>query len=70
MEDALSCDDKVLVEVYQYHDPPLEGMIRIPPLLWARLQNALKEYLADRQVDGKVVQAWYHRQFWEAAEQR
>ena len=70
MEDALSCDDEVLNTVYQYHDPPLEGVIRIPSLLWARIQHGLKDYLAQRQVDGKVVHAWYHRQFWEAAEKR
>ena len=70
MEDLLSCDNDVLNEVYQYHDPPLEGVIRIPSLLWARLQYSLKEYLCERRVDGKVVLAWYHRQFWEAAEFR
>ena len=70
MEDVLSCDDLVLNEVYQYHEPPLEGVIRIPSLLWSRLEHALKEYICERRVDGKVVLAWYHRQFWEAAEMR
>ena len=37
MDDVLSCDDEVLNEVYQYHDPPLEGTIRVPALMWARL---------------------------------
>ena len=38
--------------------------------MWARLQNDLKEYLAQRYVDSKNVFTWYHRQFWEAAEER
>ena len=28
LEDALSCNDEVLNEVYQYHDPPVPGIIR------------------------------------------
>lgn len=70
LEDVLSCDNDVLNEVYQYHDPPVDNLIRIPSLLWSRLQYSLKDYLAERQVDGKTVLAWYHRQFWEAAETR
>lgn len=70
MEDVLSCDDQVLNEVYRYHDPPLHGTVRIPSLMWARVAEDLREYLAERQVDGKTVLSWYHRQFWETAEQR
>ena len=70
MEDVLSCDDDVLNEVYRYHDPPLRGTVRIPSLMWARVTEDLREYLAERQVDGKTVLSWYHRQFWETAEQR
>ncbi len=69
MEDVLSCDNSVLSEVYQYHDPPLEDIIRIPSLMWSRLQYALREYLATRQVDDKTVVTWYHRLFWETAEE-
>ena len=68
MEDVLSCDDDVLSEVYQYHDPPVEGTIRIPSLLWARVQHDLQEYLSWRQVHKKTVLTWYHRQFWETAQ--
>ena len=39
MDDILSCDNDVLNEVYKYHDPPLEGTVRIPALLWARLKS-------------------------------
>ena len=28
LEDALSCNDEVLNEIYQYHDPPVPGIIR------------------------------------------
>ncbi len=69
MEDILSCDDDVLNEVYHYHDPPLKGMVRIPSLMWARVADTMKEYLTKRQVDGKTVLTWYHRQFWETAEE-
>jgi len=70
MEDVLSCDDLVLNDVYRYHDPPLKGSIRVPNLMWSRVHEELKEYLVERQVDGKNVLSWYHRQFWEAAERR
>jgi len=70
MEDVLSCDDEVLDEVYRYHDPPLHGTVRIPSLMWARITEDLREYLAERQVDGKTVLSWYHRQFLETAERR
>ncbi|CAD5113598.1 DgyrCDS2759 [Dimorphilus gyrociliatus] len=67
VEDALSCDDEVLNDVYRYHDPPLEDVVRIPSLLWSRIQHDLREYLAERMTDGKTVLAWYHRQFLETA---
>lgn len=70
VEDALSCDDEVLNDVYRYHDPPLDDVIRIPSLLWSRIQHELKEYLAERMTDGKTVMAWYHRQFFQTAHNR
>ncbi len=70
MEDILSCDNDCMSDVYQYHDPPLEGVVRLPSLMWSRVQHALREYLTERQVDGKTVMAWYHRQFVEASEMR
>lgn len=69
MEDVLSCDNSVLSEVYQYHDPPLEGIIRIPSLMWSRLQYVLRKYLITRQMHGKTVVTWYHRQFKDSAEE-
>lgn len=67
IEDLLSCDDKVLDDVYQYWTPPIR---RIPPLLWVRIKSDLAGYLVDRGADGASVITWYHRQFIEAARDR
>ena len=70
LEDVLSLDDTVLSDVYQYWDPPVEGYIRIPSLLWKRIRHEVSDYLVERQADGKTVLAWYHRQFIETATKR
>ncbi|CAH1780121.1 unnamed protein product, partial [Owenia fusiformis] len=70
LEDALSCSDEVLNSVYQYHNPPVEGSVRIPSLLWARIKHDISEYLTERQSFGKNTVFWYHRQFIEAAMDR
>ncbi|XP_063968822.1 NACHT domain- and WD repeat-containing protein 1-like [Lytechinus pictus] len=70
IEDVLSCDDKVLNDVYQYWDPPVEGVVRIPPSVWKRLHQDIGEFITERQAGGKTVIAWYHRQFIETAERR
>ena len=70
LEDALSCDDIVLSDVYRHHDPPVEGIIRIPSLLWARVRYDLKDYLVDRLSNERTTLAWYHRQVVEAATKR
>ncbi|XP_033743457.1 NACHT domain- and WD repeat-containing protein 1-like [Pecten maximus] len=67
IEDVLSCDDEALNDVYRYHDPPVEGIVRIPPVLWARLRYDLNEYLVERRTHNKYTLNWYHRQFIEAA---
>ena len=67
LEDVLSLDDDVIDDVYQYWDPPVEGAVRLPNLLWARIRHDINEFLAERQADNKTVVAWYHRQFWETA---
>ena len=67
LEDILSMQDAVLNDVYKFHDPPVAGIIRIPPLLWSRLRCDLNDYLVERRVHGRTIIAWYHRQFWEAA---
>ena len=63
IEDVLSCDDKVLDEVYKFHDPPIQGIVRIPPVLWTRIRFDIQEYLVERVSYGKSTLNWYHRQF-------
>ena len=70
IEDVLSCDDKVLDEVYRFHDPPVPGIVRIPPVLWTRIRFDIKEYLVERVSYGKSTLNWYHRQFVETAREK
>ncbi|XP_076445390.1 NACHT domain- and WD repeat-containing protein 1-like [Babylonia areolata] len=70
LEDALSCCDTALDEVYKFHDPPVPGIVRIPPVLWARIRYDLREYLVERLSQGKTTLYWYHRQFIETATER
>lgn len=70
LEDALSCNDEVLNEVFQYHNPPVPGVVRLPPLMWARIHHDIGEYLAERQTDNVTVITWYHRLFFAAARDR
>ena len=70
LEDVLSCNDQVLDSVYQYHDPPVPGIVHIPPLLWARIRNDINEYVVERQSFGKTTMFWYHRQFIDMATKR
>ena len=66
MEDILSLNDTVLNDVYEWWTPPLR---RIPSLLWTRITTDLQSYLILRGADGGVpTLAWYHRQWWEAAQ--
>ena len=70
IEDVLSLDDEVLDDVYQYWDPPVKGIVRIPPLLWKRISYDIGDYIVKQQADGMTVLQWYHRQFTETAENR
>ncbi|VDI78486.1 Hypothetical predicted protein, partial [Mytilus galloprovincialis] len=67
LEDILACDDDVLNDVYEYWTPPIR---RLPPLLLVRLRHDLQQYLVERGADGATVIYWYHRQFFEAAQDR
>ena len=67
LEDILSCNDKVLDELYKFWTPPMR---RIPPLLWARVRWDISEYLTERGSGGEVLYHWYHRQFFEVAANR
>ena len=70
LEDILSLDDDVINDAYQYWDPPVLDIIRIPQLLWKRVRYDISEFLVERQADGKTVLSWYHRQFIETARER
>lgn len=67
LEDVLSLDDEVLNDSYQYWDPPVEGIVRIPSLLWKRIRHHINDYVVEQQADGMTVLVWYHRQFNESA---
>ena len=69
--DAISATDDVLgrkdVEgtVFQYGEPPVR---RCPPSVFARLRNALGEFVVERAGPGEgTVLAYFHRQFQEVA---
>ncbi|XP_048579889.1 NACHT domain- and WD repeat-containing protein 1 isoform X2 [Nematostella vectensis] len=63
----LSCDDQLLADVLEWHQPPKR---RLPPLLLARLQHDLGPFLVERGAFGVSLMALYHRQFWEVAQTR
>ncbi|XP_067942094.1 NACHT and WD repeat domain-containing protein 2-like [Watersipora subatra] len=67
LEDTLSIDDEFLSAVYQYHIPPVR---RIPPDLWVRIKNDIREYLVEKESHGVAALFWYHRQFIEYATRR
>lgn len=67
LEDILSCDDTVLDTVFEWWNPPFR---RIPQLLWARVRSEIGNYLVERGTNGVSAYSWYHRQFWETAEDR
>ncbi|XP_078802631.1 NACHT domain- and WD repeat-containing protein 1 [Oryzias latipes] len=59
--DVMSLDDDVISEVYRYTHPPTPSLIRLPPLLWARLKRDLKDHLEERWTNGVAVIAFNHR---------
>jgi len=63
LEDALSCDDEVLEEVFQHTDPPLRTVIRVPQLFFAKLRYQLGWFLTLVYDYGIPVFYWAHRQF-------
>ena len=67
IEDLLSLDDEVLKDVFQYHTPPVR---KIPPLLWTRIKTDLPGYFGVQETDGVNTINWYHRQFFDVANQR
>lgn len=58
MRDVMSLDDVVLSEVYRYSLPPTPSLVRLPPLLWARLRRDLEDHLEERWTDGVAAIAF------------
>ena len=67
LDDVLSMNNTVLDEAYKYHNPPSKGIVRMPPLMWARLKHDLKQYLGRKLVYGLTTVCWYYQEFMEMA---
>jgi len=63
LEDALACDDEVLEEVFQFVDPPLNTVIRVPQMFIAQLRHELGWFLHLVYDYGIPVFYWAHHQF-------
>jgi len=61
LEDALACDDEVLEEVFQFVDPPLNSVIRVPQMFVAQLRHRLGWLLHLVYDYGIPVFYWTHR---------
>jgi len=70
LEDALSCDDDVLDEVFRYVDPPLKTVVRVPQMFVAKLRYQLGWFLRLVYDYGIPVFYWAHRQFADVVNKR
>jgi len=70
LEDALACDDEVLDEVFQFIDPPLSNVIRVPQMFIAQLHHQLAWLLYLAYDYGIPAFFWSHHQFADAVRQR
>ena len=70
LEDALSCDDDVLDEVFKQVDPPLKEVIRVPQMLVAKLRYQLGWFLHLVYDHGIPVFYWTHRQIADTVRKR
>eukprot|EP00066_Takifugu_rubripes_P010060 XP_003977567.2 PREDICTED: NACHT and WD repeat domain-containing protein 1 [Takifugu rubripes] len=70
LRDVMSLDDDVIGEVYRYFPPPSPSLIRLPPLLWARLRRDLVGHLEERWADGVASITFAHRCLREAVSAR
>ncbi|XP_015232013.1 PREDICTED: NACHT domain- and WD repeat-containing protein 1 [Cyprinodon variegatus] len=61
LRDVMSLDDDIICEVYRYSLPPTPSLIRLPPILWARLKWDLNDQLEERWTDGVAVIAFRSR---------
>lgn len=55
LEDILSLDDDLLINVFEYHAPPIR---RFPLAIWTRIKHELKEYFVEREIDDTIVIYW------------
>ena len=70
LEDALACDDEVLEETFQFIDPPLNTVIRVPQMFVAQLRHSLGWMLHLVHDYSIPVYYWTHRQFADAVAKR
>jgi len=70
LEDALACDDEVLEEVFQFVDPPLYSVIRVPQMFMAQLRHELGWFLQLVYDYGIPVFYWTHHQFADVVRKR
>ncbi|XP_030584090.1 NACHT domain- and WD repeat-containing protein 1 [Archocentrus centrarchus] len=70
LRDVMSLDDVVISEVYRYSLPPTPSLIRLPPLLWARLRRDLEDHLEERWTDGVAAIAFNNQRLSEAVSAR
>ncbi|XP_022614773.1 NACHT domain- and WD repeat-containing protein 1 [Seriola dumerili] len=70
LRDVMSLDDDVISEVYRYSLPPTPSLIRLPPLLWARLKRDLEDHLEERWTGGVAAVAFNNRRLVEAVSSR
>ncbi|XP_070817792.1 NACHT domain- and WD repeat-containing protein 1 [Chaetodon trifascialis] len=70
LRDVMSLDDDVISEVYRYSLPPTPSLIRLPPLLWARLRRDLEDQLEERWTGGVAAIAFNNRRLSEAVSAR
>ncbi|XP_040896943.1 NACHT domain- and WD repeat-containing protein 1 [Toxotes jaculatrix] len=70
LRDVMSLDDDVISEVYRYSLPPTPSLIRLPPLLWARLRRDLEDQLEERWTGGVTAITFNNRRLFEAVSSR
>ncbi|XP_040039870.2 NACHT domain- and WD repeat-containing protein 1 [Gasterosteus aculeatus] len=70
LRDLMSLDDDIVCEVYRYSLPPSPSLIRLPPLLWARLRRDLQDQLEERWTSGVATIAFNNRHLCEAVSAR
>ena len=70
LADLLSTDPAVMAEFRaRARFESLDGVDRLPVVIWSRLRLDLQPYLCERRVDGVTLLDFYHRELQEVAEQ-